>query len=169
MVIYKKYYLIMFALAIISVTSYSCQKKSESKEYTDTKYSPLPPSRRINTNNLVGFGCYESGEMSKPVQLFTKLIRSKNYQIIKEKLYSKFPADRYLAAYSLMNLTKDSELEITLRDKNQIDKIKISKYLVDVCSGCTYEKKLSIEELLGTDKGGFSYQTEIWYRDITSR
>jgi hypothetical protein len=107
---------------------------------------------------MVGFGCYFSGQQTKPVIKVAKLIEDKKYKDISSLLNSKNEGERYLAVITLQRLADTGKYQLSQTEKELIEKAKLSDDLVSVCSGCTYFDKVPMKTMLSEkDLIGSSY------------
>jgi hypothetical protein len=112
----------------------------------------------LNTKQMVGFGCYFSGQQTKPVIKVAKLIEDKKYKDISSLLNSKNEGERYLAVITLQRLADTGKYQLSQTEKELIEKAKLSDDLVSVCSGCTYFDKVPMKTMLSEkDLIGSSY------------
>ena len=98
----------------------SCNGKTESgTEQNETVSVPL---RKLDKSNLIGFACYSSGMTSKPIETFTKLLETENYDEIKRKLSAESAAERYLATIVCKKLEKENIISLSNENLKQIEK-----------------------------------------------
>ncbi|UNZ00362.1 hypothetical protein MQE36_08480 [Zhouia spongiae] len=102
----------------------------------------------VDVNEMVGFGCYEDGSQSKPVQKVSKLIDKEKYNSIIKLLDSENNAEKYLAVVVCEKLTELNKLTLTKELKEKISEIYKSNGIVSVCSGCVYWDKLTLKKIL---------------------
>ena len=102
----------------------------------------------VDVNEMVGFGCYEDGSQSKPVQKVSKLIDKEKYNSIIKLLDSENNAEKYLAVVVCEKLTELNKLTLTKKQKEKISEIYKSSGIVSVCSGCVYWDKLTLKKML---------------------
>jgi calcineurin-like phosphoesterase len=102
----------------------------------------------VDVNEMVGFGCYEDGSQSKPVQKVSKLIDKEKYNSIIKLLDSENNAEKYLAVVVCEKLTELNKLTLTKELKEKIAEIYKSNGIVSVCSGCVYWDKLTLKKML---------------------
>ena len=154
-------------LLLFLCLSISCQQKPVSKGTKNTVDDlQIPhPLEKIDYNNVIGFACYESGSMTKPVKFFYDLIHNKNYVKVKEKLYSSVPAEKYLATILCEKLENKKSLKITIQEENQIKNNKSSKELVLTCTGCTNSDEVVLSDLLKFEQNYFTEQLEEWLKN----
>jgi hypothetical protein len=102
----------------------------------------------IDVNEMVGFGCYEDGSQSKPVQKVSRLIDKEKYNSIIKLLDSENNAEKYLAVIVCEKLTELNKLTLTKELKDKITEIYKSDGIVSICSGCVYWDKLTLKIML---------------------
>ncbi|MFL1013702.1 hypothetical protein [Flavisericum labens] len=105
----------------------------------------------VDVNEMVGFGCYEDGSQSKPVQKVSRLIEKEKYNSIVKLLDSKNNAEKYLAVVVCEKLTELNKLTLTKELKEKIAEIYKSNGIVSVCSGCVYWDKLTLKKMLNKE------------------
>lgn len=103
---------------------------------------------RVDLNNMVGFGCYDSGQPSKAVEKISRLLSKSNYQAIINLLNSNKGAEQFLAVVVAEKLSDTKRFHLTQAHKTKIDEICASKEMVSVCSGCMYFEKVPLKDLL---------------------
>ncbi|NHM08374.1 hypothetical protein G4D82_14185 [Flavobacterium sp. CYK-4] len=123
----------------------NCNQKAEITE--NSKIVLPPPPKVFDKNNLIGFACYYDGEESNPVKLFGELIKSKKYSLIINKLKSETAAEKYLSTIVCKRLEQKKIITLTKSELDQINQNMISQKKVTICSGCTEEDELTIEEM----------------------
>ena len=157
----KKFILLFLLFAILS-----CQEKptSEKKESNSKDLNLPPPPRAIDENNLIGFACYMAGERSEVVKNFSTLLKQKNYRILREKLTSTFPAEKYMATVLCEKLVFKHLLKITEQELIQIQNNKLSSDTLTICSGCTNEDDLTLKEMFSPSKNYLSAQFNEWFK-----
>ena len=144
----------------------SCGGKETENFETQNKKIEIPPqTKKIDPNNLIGFACYYSGKKSNPVKLFSKLIVDKNYSEIRKRLEDKKPAIKYLAIIVCKKLEEKGKVQLSEREQNLININIKSSEKITICSGCTNEEELSIEEMF-TEGNFLKKQTESWMNEI---
>lgn len=140
----------------------SCVNREENAfQQQDEKIELPPPPKKIDQQNLIGFACYYSGKKSEPVKRFSNLLTEENFTQIREKLNSKFIAEKYLSTIVCLRLDEKKIISLSQVELNQIEKNKISNEKLTICSGCTNEDELSLKELL-TSKTYISNEVERW-------
>ena len=102
----------------------------------------------VNVNEMVGFGCYEDGSQSKPVQKVSRLIEKEKYKSIVKLLDSENNAEKYLAVLVCEKLIELNKLTLTNELNEKIGEIYNSDGIVSVCSGCVYWDKLTLKDML---------------------
>lgn len=103
--------------------------------------------RDIDFKKLVGFACFSGGSKSESVIKFTKLIQKSKYKTILKLLDSENVAEKYLATIVSERLAKNGKVSLSETEKSKITKIKNSEEVIQVCSGCTYFKKIPLKQL----------------------
>jgi hypothetical protein len=83
------------------------------------------------------WGCYSDGETSYNTFAFFHLIKYKRTDLITKLLYSRTPANRYLASVALIVLKDQKIIEIDSATSKRINKLKRSHRRIWFCSGCT--------------------------------
>lgn len=102
----------------------------------------------VDVNEMIGFGCYEDGSQSIPVQKVSRLIDKEKYTTIVNLLDSENNAEKFLAVIVCEKLIELNKLTQTQELKEKISAIYKSKGMVSVCSGCVYRDKLTLENIL---------------------
>lgn len=102
----------------------------------------------VNPRQMVGFGCYYEGRLTKVVSKVSHLLEDKNYKAISRLLTSGNKGEKYLAVISLQRLEETGQYKINDKEKDLILKLKASDDLVSVCSGCTYFDKVQMKTML---------------------
>ena len=111
----------------------------------------------------IGFGCGAGGSMTDLTSDFHYLFATKDFNGIKDKLNSKILGEKFLASFTLEKLKKKKELDLTDLELEKIEKTKMLTELVPVCSGCTYWKTVSINELWNK-KHPIYKSAESWFK-----
>lgn len=111
----------------------------------------------INQDEMIGFGCYYSGEQSKTVKKVTRRLKNKNYTSIVKMLTSDNNAERYMAVITLEKLNDLNRYKISETNKKLITGIRNSTELVSVCSGCTFFGQVELNKMFTTDLELFAY------------
>jgi len=109
----------------------------------------------VDPKDMIGFGCYSGGMITKSVYDFTSLLEKSKYQNFLKFLDSKSKSEKFLAAVVCKKLNKDRKLKLSAIEIKKIDTILNSDELVSICSGCTYFSKISFKELSKKNKENF--------------
>ena len=102
----------------------------------------------VDIDEMVGFGCYEEGRQSRPVEKISILIEKGKYNSIIKLLDSENNAKKYLAVIVCEKLAELNKLTLSQDLKEKIEVIYKSNGIVSVCSGCTYWDKLTLKNML---------------------
>lgn len=102
----------------------------------------------VDVNEMVGFGCYEEGSQSKPVQKVSRLIDKEKFNSIIKLLDSENNAEKYLAVIVCEKLIELDKLILTQELNEKIAELYKSDGIVSVCSGCIYWDKLTLKNML---------------------
>lgn len=145
----KKQFLMLLTIFVFLSCNEQKDLKTPIKQKEESVY--ISPPRKIDENSLIGFACYSSGRKSKPVTEINKLLLSKDYSGIREKLYSKSVAERYLATVVCQRLEQKKTLSLTQTDQHQIEKNKNSDEKITICSGCTNEEEMRMKALFSSE------------------
>ena len=159
----KKQFLLLLTILVFLSCNEQKDVKTPAKQKEELVF--ISPPRKIDENSLIGFACYSSGRESKPVTAINKLLLSKDYSGIREKLYSKSVAERYLATAVCQRLEQKKSLSLTQTDRHQIEKNKISDEKITICSGCTNEEEMSMKALFSS-KTFLSDYLENWLNEM---
>ena len=109
----------------------------------------------IDYKNMIGTACFESGQQSEKITLFSKLLKNKKHKEIADRLNSKNASERFLAAFILDKLHSLNKITLTFLDLQRINKVKKSSDLIQICSGCTYFEKVHTNILFEKNKDNF--------------
>jgi hypothetical protein len=101
----------------------------------------------VDVNEMVGFGCYEDGSQSKPVQKVSRLIDKEKFNSIIKLLDSENNAEKYLAVIVCEKLAELDKLILTKEMNEKIAELYNSDGIVSVCSGCVYWDKLTLKNM----------------------
>ena len=102
----------------------------------------------VDLDETIGFDCGEAGSQSKVVQKVSKLIQKEKFNSIVLLLDSKNNAEKYLAVLVCEKLVALNKLNLTKAQNEKIAEIYKSNEIITVCSGCKYEEKLTLKNLL---------------------
>ena len=101
----------------------------------------------VDVNEMVGFGCYEDGSQSKPVQKVSRLIDKEKFNSIIKLLDSENNAEKYLAVIVCEKLAELDKLILTKEMNEKIAELYNSDGIVSVCSGCVYWDKFTLKNM----------------------
>jgi hypothetical protein len=105
----------------------------------------------VDVNNMVGFGCYYEGRLSKPVVKVTKELKKRNYKAVARLLNSNNNAERFMAVITLERLAASGKYVLSEKEKELISGIKESDEDISVCSGCTYFDTVPLKKMFSQD------------------
>lgn len=105
----------------------------------------------VDVKEMVGFGCYEDGSKSKPVQKVSRLIDKEEYDTIILLLDSKNNAEKFLAVVVCEKLSELNKVNLSKELKSKVTEIYKSNGIVSVCSGCIYWDKLTLKKILAKE------------------
>ncbi|OJJ23470.1 hypothetical protein BKI52_03655 [marine bacterium AO1-C] len=97
--------------------------------------------------NGIGFGCSASASYSLPVQHMTRLLINRENQAIRKLLYSKKPANQFLAVFVMEKLKRKRKMILNAKEVERIPQIKNSTQTVGICLGCSYWDKVPLNVL----------------------
>ena len=157
---------LILLLSVISISANCNTHKRTEENQKQIEEFPPPPARKIDKDNLIGFACYYSGSMSDPVKMFSNFLRKKDYKSIRKKLHDASPAERYLSTVTCERLLHKGLIKLTDTELNQIAKNKESKALISICSGCTSQEELTMQELFYSEKNFLSDNTKNWLQEM---
>jgi hypothetical protein len=159
----KNIFIILFVILI----SFSCKNnKNDDKKILENELIKLPPIQEIvDENSLVGFACYYSGRPSNPVKVITEILEEKKYNELKKKISSINPAEKYLATYSCIKLSKKGIIKLNSNELRQINNNKKSDLKIYFCGGCTEKESYKLSQLF-SGKTEFILELENWFNQI---
>lgn len=108
----------------------------------------LTYSQQKNSNTILGFACGGTGNATKAVHNVYQTMVEKKFQEVTKLLYSKSPAEKFLAVIICEKLAEKRKIELTQKDLDKIKNLYHSDELVHVCGGCTFEGSLKMSVLL---------------------
>jgi hypothetical protein len=101
-------------------------------------------SMGINIRIACGF----AGVTSEEVRSFQRLVKSKSYDLLKQKLSQGNKTEVILSAISLKELQAKGLLQITAEEQERINEISSWQNEYNVCFNCTQHFKGTVSELL---------------------
>lgn len=116
-------------------------------------YGQNPASEEVHIQVFCGFGGITSTEI-KTCQSF---IRSKDYVLIRLKIYRGNPLEKVLSAIALKELQSQRRVDLTERERNQISTISLSLQKYRLCYTCTQQFEGSVSDLLTNVKNPAYY------------
>ncbi len=114
---------------------------------------------------MVGFACYNEGRPSEPVENIREILERKNYDVLKKKISSNKPAEKYLATYACIKLLQNKIIILGINELNQINENKKSNLRIYFCGGCTRKENFKLSQLF-SEKIEFIKDVEDWYNQI---
>ncbi|WP_140485445.1 hypothetical protein [Flavobacterium sp. GSA192] len=155
-------------LLLIIFIVLSCKKQLENSNGKEVivQLDPPPPPKVIDKNTLIGFACYYAGSKSNSVKKISDILKNKNFTNLKAKLYDVNPAEKYLATVACEKLGKKNLIKLTIKESDQIKVNKSSKEKVTICSGCTNEEELTLNDMFYSEDNFLSKSTEKWLNEM---
>ena len=111
----------------------------------------------------IGFACSYSGISTLPVDKVTFILMDEKYEKLRPYIYSSLPANQFLGVVTLEYLEKEELLELSEKELNRIEEIKLSDDNVAVCAGCVYKDTVSLKALLNRRKRHPMYKRAQWW------
>jgi len=111
-----------------------------------------------------GNSCGYSGSETEVVIKFAKLLYDKNYIKIRNSLFSKIPAENFIAVVICKRLAHKNLIELNELELKKIGELYQSKEKVPVCGGCTYSEEVELTKLLNSKKDMF-YAIDYYFHD----
>jgi|GEM_PF-5511400 len=108
----------------------------------------LPPDPNPNGYDEIAFKQGAAGAPTKIVAEMEELIKTKEYNSVKEYLLSKYPGERLTAYLAIITLKEDGSIKLNQKELNQFNQIKLQKDSIYYRSGCTYEDLTTINNLI---------------------
>tara|TARA_R110002073_G_scaffold279026_1_gene443137 strand:- start:426327 stop:426767 length:441 start_codon:yes stop_codon:yes gene_type:complete len=119
---------------------------------------------QASASGTIGFSCSFGGTQSIAVKKVSKMIRKADYSQILNLIDSGNAAEKYLAIISLEKLVEKSKIKLTALEKSKILTLYNSTQKVFLCSGCTFNAALPLNEILKKgDKYNVRRSTSKWF------
>lgn len=115
----------------------------------------------FESKNMIGLACGESGQSTRTVLLFSKLMLDSEYEKILQKLNSSIPAEKLLATIIIEKLSIRGDVSLNNNEKNQIETNKSSLDSISFCSGCTEFANLSSKDF-------FKSKNTFWLEEMNN-
>ncbi len=152
----------LFLLVLLSCTSHTQTAKAPKTELAlDLVFNP-------NHYDEIGFACGGGGQGTMLVKEFTQLVKDKNYQELKENLYSSKPGAVYLATVSCEKLVEEEMIKLNEKELEQIEKNRSKTDTIYTCSGCTESEYYTVKQLLN-DSTGYEMKAKQWFDGILGK
>lgn len=149
-------FLLLFLLA------FSCQKQQDENTKKEAIVKLPPPPRVIDEKTLIGFACYYEGRKSKPVEKITEILKIKDYNTLRAKLYDSSTAEKYLATVTCEKLETRKLIKLTEKEAIQVKINKASNEKVTLCGGCTNEEEFTLKQMFTSEENFLSDSVEEW-------
>jgi hypothetical protein len=107
-------------------------------------------SQKKEERVVLGFYCGYSGSGTEVVGKFGELLYNKNYKDIRNLLFSKIPADNFLAIVICKRLAYKNLIKLTEVESKRIAELYKSKEKIPVCGGCTYSGEEELGKMLNS-------------------
>lgn len=111
-----------------------------------------------------GTSCGYSGSETEVVIKFAKLLYDKNYIKIRSSLFSKIPAENFIAVVICKRLAHKNLIELNELELKKIGELYQSKEKVPICGGCTYSEEIELTKLLNSKKDMF-FAIDYYFHD----
>lgn len=156
-----------FLFLLIIFVTFSCKKQQDNSSDKEVLVK-LPPLRQkvIDKRTLIGFACYYAGSQSNSVKKISEILKNKNYANLKTKLFDVNPAEKYLATIACEKLQNKNLIRLTEKEFTQIKINKLSAEKVNICSGCTNEKELTLKDMFSSKENFLTESTEEWLNEM---
>jgi len=118
-------------------------------------------------NNTIGFMCGGAGSPTPIVNRVYNLLEEKKYEEITSMLFSKNPAENFLAVILCEKLKENGVLILSEKQSKRIAKLYKSNKKVEVCGGCTFMGFVKLSLLLNNkDEDKTREDTDEWLKDV---
>jgi len=118
-------------------------------------------------NNTIGFMCGGAGSSTPIVNRAYNLLEEKKYEEITSMLFSKNPAENFLAVILCEKLKENGVLILSEKQAKRIAKLYKSNKKVEVCGGCTFMGFVKLSLLLNSkDENKTREETDEWLKDV---
>lgn len=107
-------------------------------------------SQKKNEKVVLGYACGYSGSPTEVIIKFGKLLHDKKYKAIRSLLFSKEPAENFIAVVICKRLAHKSLIKLTELELNRIAELYRSKEKVPLCGGCTYSDEIELTKILNS-------------------
>ena len=111
-----------------------------------------------------GISCGYSGSETEVVIKFAILLSEQKYKSIRGFLFSKIPAENFIAVVICKRLAHKKIIDLTKVELNRIAELYQSKEKVPVCGGCTYSEEIELTKLLNSKKDMY-YAIDYYFHD----
>jgi hypothetical protein len=118
-------------------------------------------------NNTIGFVCGGSGSSTPIIHRVFKKMEQKKYNKIIAMLYSKNPAENFLAVVLCEKLNEKEKIKLKEKDLQKIAEHYNSEKTIEVCGGCTFMEFVKLSILLkNEDENKTRDEAEEWLKEI---
>lgn len=102
-------------------------------------------AQELSEKEMIGFGCWSSGEQTKQVDQGFQLLSTGNIDKLRKNLNKSNSAKQFFAVIVLTKLDSAGTISLTSNELERISKIHYSAKKVAFCSGCItfYDSTLS--------------------------
>jgi hypothetical protein len=107
-------------------------------------------SQKQETKEVFGYSCSYSGSETEVVIRFAKFLYDKKYKAIREALFSKEPAENFIAVVICKRLEHKKLIKLTEKEIAKIAELYRSKKKVIVCGGCTYSGEIELTKMFNS-------------------
>jgi hypothetical protein len=99
---------------------------------------------------VLGYACGYSGSPTDVIIKFANLLHDKKYESIKAFLFSKVPAENFLAIVICKRLAHKNIIKLTEIELKKISELYKSKEKIPICGGCTYSDEIELYKILNS-------------------
>ena len=105
---------------------------------------------------LLGYYCGYSGSGTPVVIRVGELLFEKKYKTIRTLLFSKNPAENFLAVVITSRLAHKDKIKLTETELKRINELYKSKEKIRLCSGCTGSGEMELDSMLNSKEEVFA-------------
>lgn len=153
-------------LLLIVFILVGCEKQQGNNSAKEVILQPPPPPKKINKNTLIGFACYYGGSKSNSIKKVSEILKNKNYETLKAKLYDINPAEKYLATVACEKLENKNLIKLTEKEFAQIKVNKSNEEKVTICAGCTNQEELTLKDMFSSEENFLSGSIKEWLNEM---
>ncbi len=119
-----------------------------------------------NPDKAIGFSCYFAGTPTKIVDELSSLLKEKKIKDLKSKLFDKRIEYQTLSALIINELLINNKIELTLKEKELLSKIKSLEDKISICSGCTILKTVQVKSLFDNSIIKNQLNFSFWFNNL---